>query len=72
MTPAKVRHLVLTQLAVSPPIAALALGIGETALDGAIKRGAVPVVDLGEAARRRQIPTSWLRQQLRISDTIEK
>jgi hypothetical protein len=68
MTMVAVRRLLCSQLAVSPEVAAIALGIGKVALEGAMERGAVPTIDLGDGARKRPIPTSWLREQLRIDD----
>src|SRR6516162_5928202 len=68
MTLAELLLLLRTKLAVEPPIVEQALDIGPTALDGAIKRGAVPVVNLGDGARLRRIPTAWLRAQLQIAD----
>jgi hypothetical protein len=70
MTLAELLLLLRTKLAVEPPIVEQALDIGPTALDGAIKRGAVPTVDLGDGARLRRIPTAWLRAQLQIPDDL--
>jgi hypothetical protein len=42
-------------LAVSPKIPAIALGVGITAVDGAIERGAIPTIDMGVGARKRPI-----------------
>jgi hypothetical protein len=72
MRMAQVRRLLHSQLAVSPEVAAIALGVGKVAVDGAIERGAIPTVNLGEGARKRPIPTAWLREQLRIDGETVK
>jgi hypothetical protein len=64
ITAAQIRRLLRQKLAVSPAIAAVALGVGQDAVDNAIERGAIPTVDLGPGARKRPIPTSWLRKVL--------
>jgi hypothetical protein len=60
MTTAEVRRLLCTELAVSPEVAAIALGVGKVAVDGAISRGAIPAVNLREGARKRPISMAWL------------
>ena len=67
-TTTQLRHLLTTQLAVSASVAAQALNIGKDAMDGAIARGAIPTVDLGKGAKRRPVPTSWIRRQLQMME----
>ena len=68
MTPAKLRKLLTTKFTVDASVVAQALGVGKDAINNAIDRGAIPVVDLGEGAKRKPILTSWVRQQLRMED----
>ena len=67
-TVAQLRKLLTTKLAVSASIAAEALNIGKIAFDAAVARGAVPTVDLGKGAKRKPIPTAWIRQQLKLEE----
>jgi hypothetical protein len=64
----ELRHLLLTQLALSKRLTAQCLGIGQTAMDGAVRRGAVPTINLGKGSRRNTVPTSWTRQQLGMEE----
>jgi hypothetical protein len=60
----ELKRLLHTKLALSKRLTAQCLGIGQTAMDGAVRRGAVPTVDLGKGSRRETVPTAWTRQQL--------
>jgi len=65
-TPAQLRKLLFTKLAVDHTVAAEVLNIGMVAMKNAIERKAAPVVDLGPGNKKKPIPTSWLREQLGI------
>jgi hypothetical protein len=65
-TAAEIRRLLESRLAVDPSIVCEALGVGMTALNGAIQRGIVPVINLGPGSKKRPIPSWWVRRQLGI------
>jgi hypothetical protein len=60
MDTAKIREVLQTELAVPRAIAGRALAVGRYRLNAAIAAGTVPVTPTGT------VPTSWLRQVLRI------
>jgi hypothetical protein len=55
------------RLAVGKYKAGKALGWGRRATDAAIKAGAMPII----AGPKPTVPTSWLRQQLRLKGSDE-
>lgn len=72
LTPEQILELLRTRLTVDPSVVQQALGIGEFALNGAIERGACPVIDLGPGAKRRPIPSWWVLQQLGLHEGDRK
>jgi hypothetical protein len=68
LTPDEILALLRSRLTVDPSVVQQALGIGEWALDGAIKRGICPAVDLGKGAKRKPIPSWWVLKQLGLSE----
>jgi hypothetical protein len=68
LTPDEILELLRTRLTVDPSVVQQALGIGEWALDGAIKRGVCPAIDLGPGAKRKPIPSWWVLKMLGLQE----
>jgi hypothetical protein len=64
MTPDEILQQLRTKLAVSKPVARQALGVSYYVFEEAIRRGAVPVADLGEGAKAQPIASWWILKQL--------
>jgi len=59
-----IESVIRQRLAVGKYKAGRAFGWGRRATDAAIKAGAMPII----AGPKPTVPTSWLRQQLRLND----
>ena len=62
--PEEIRHLILTELSVSPVIAGRAFGLGVSSAYRAVRSGEIPSKRIGA---KFAVPTSWLRQELGLN-----